>query len=108
MKKAFALAVLLSAASIGGAYARDMGSAAAMPANHVSIVYTNPEQDDSARILDVPDIFIHPTRAMTQAAQSEIRSDRALHAELVDHNVQLNNVVAIDTAANGGKIVYVR
>ena len=106
MKKAFALAVLLSAASISGAYARDMGSAAA--ANDVRIVYTNPEQDNSARILDVPDIFIHPTRAMTQAAQSEIRSDRALHAELVGHNVQLNNVVAIDTAANGGKIVYVR
>ncbi|OHV84180.1 hypothetical protein [Rhizobium sp. LCM 4573] len=107
MKKAFALAVLLSAASIGGAYARDTGTAA-MPADDVRIVYTNPEQDDSARILGVPDSFIHPTREMTQAAQSEIRSDRALHAELVGHNVQLNNVVAIDTAANGGKIVYIR
>jgi len=107
MNKAFALAVLMSAATMGSAYARDMGTAA-RPDSGVSIVYTNPEADDSARILDVPEIFIHPSASMTQAAQNEIRTDSGLHQALVSQNVELNNVVAIQTAADGSRTVYVR
>lgn len=108
MNKAFALAVLMTAATMGtAAYARDMGMATT-PSSDVAIVYTNPEADDSARILDVPDIFIHPSRSMTQAAQNEIRTDSGLHQALVSQNVELNNVVAIQTAADGSKTVYVR
>ncbi|CDZ58399.1 hypothetical protein [Neorhizobium galegae] len=108
MNKAFALAVLMSAATMGtAAYARDMGMTA-KPAGDVAIVYTDPEIDNSAKRLDVPDSIIHPSQAMVQKAQAEVKADRALRADLLSQNVELNNVVAIDTAADGSRIVYVR
>ncbi|MEN3149386.1 hypothetical protein ABCW43_18970 [Neorhizobium sp. IRAMC:178] len=107
MNKAFALAVLMSAATVGTAYARDMGMTA-KPAGDVAIVYTDPEIDNSAKRLDVPDAFIHPDQATIQKAQNEVKTDRALRADLLSHKVELNNVVAIDTAADGSRIVYVR
>lgn len=108
MNKAFALAVLMSAATMGtAAYARDM-SMTAKPAGDVAIVYTDPELDNSAKRLDVPDSIIHPTPAMVQQAQNEVKTDRALRADLLSQNVELNNVVAIDTAADGSRTVYVR
>jgi hypothetical protein len=107
MNKAFALAVLMSAATVGTAYARDMGMTA-KPAGDVAIVFTNPELDDSAKRLDVPDSVIHPDQATIQKAQNEVKTDRALRADLLSQNVELNNVVAIDTAADGSRTVYVR
>jgi hypothetical protein len=107
MNKAFALAVLMSAATVGTAYARDMGMAV-KPAGDVAIVFTNPELDDSAKRLDVPDSVIHPDQATIQKAQNEVKTDRALRADLLSQNVELNNVVAIDTAADGSRTVYVR
>ncbi|WP_117192516.1 hypothetical protein [Rhizobium terrae] len=107
MNKAFALAVLMSAAALGMAQARDMG-AMAKPATDVAIVYTDPEIDNSAKRLDIPESFVHPTQAMVNQAQAEIRHDPSLRAALVGRNVELNNVVAIDTAADGSRTVYVR
>ncbi len=107
MNKAFALAALISAAAMGTAYAQNT-SMAAKPAGNISIVYTNPELDNSAKRLDVPESIIHPTPEMVQKAQNEVNSDRALRADLLSQNVELNNVVAIDTAADGSRIVYVR
>ncbi|MGK6312107.1 hypothetical protein [Neorhizobium sp. DT-125] len=107
MNKAFALAVLMSAATMGSAYAREMGTPV-KPATDVAIVYTDPETADAARRLDIPDTIVHPSRSMIQKAQAEIRQDPALHAALVRQDVELNNVVAIDTAADGSRIVYVR
>lgn len=107
MNKAFALAVLMSAATMGTAYARDMGMTA-KSAGDVAIVYTDPAADNNARQLDVPDSIVHPSPAMVQQAQNEVKTDPALRADLLNHNVELNNVVAIDTAADGSRIVYVR
>ncbi|CDZ46155.1 hypothetical protein [Neorhizobium galegae] len=107
MNKAFALVVLMSAATMGTAYARDMGMTA-KPAGDVAIVYTDPEIDNSAKRLDVPESIIHPSQAMVQKAQAEVKADRALRADLLKQNVELNNVVAIDTAADGSRTVYVR
>ena len=107
MKKAFALAVLMSAVTLGGAYARDMGRVAA-PATNFSIVYTDPELDNSAKRLDIPEAIVHPTPAMVDQAQARLAHDPALRAGLQQKNVELNNVVAIDTAADGSRIVYVR
>mgnify|MGYP007051633222 CR=1 FL=1 len=107
MNKAFALAVMMSAAAMGTAHAREMGMAV-KPATDVAIVYTNPETPDVARQLDIPDTILHPSQPMIRKAQAEIRQDPALHAALVKQDVELNNVVAIDTAADGSRIVYVR
>jgi hypothetical protein len=41
-------------------------------------------------------------------AQAELQKDQALTAALTAQNVQLENVVLIETAANGGKTVYVK
>lgn len=46
--------------------------------------------------------------AQVQEAQAEVQSDPALESALLAENVQLNNVVEVETAANGGKIVYIR
>jgi|GEM_PF-785327 hypothetical protein len=46
--------------------------------------------------------------AQVQQAQTEISADPNLAANLQSKNVQLQNVIHIQTAANGGKIVYVR
>ncbi len=56
----------------------------------------------------VPRIYRNPSPQTIAAAQSEIRTNRRLRAVLVGKRVQLHNVVGIETALNGGKIVYIR
>ena len=41
-------------------------------------------------------------------AQAELQKDPTLTAALTAQNVQLNNVVLVETAADGGKVVYVK
>ena len=101
MNKAFALAVLISTASFGTVYAAEM-------APDVNVVFTNPDIDNSAKQLDIPDIYVHPSADMIQSAQAEIKSDSALRHELQAQSVELNNVTAIQTAADGSQTVYVR
>lgn len=111
-----ALAVALSASSVAGmAYAQsaDMAAPGNAPAtipadDGVSVVYLTPMSQSNQANMPVPDQFANPTEATTAAAQNEIRTDPQLLASLETRSVQLDNVVAIDTAANGGKIVYVR
>ena len=43
-----------------------------------------------------------------EKAQADLQSDPALVQALASKNVQLNNVVEVQTAADGGKIVYVK
>ncbi|MCX8996447.1 hypothetical protein NOF55_04940 [Rhizobiaceae bacterium BDR2-2] len=45
---------------------------------------------------------------VTQEAQAEASSDPAIADQLAARSIGLHNVVEVDTAANGGKIVYVR
>lgn len=108
MNKAFALATLMSLATMGSAYARETGSMATSAQNDVRIVYTDPDADDSARFLSIPDTFAHPDRSTIKAAQNEVRTDSRLRQTLVGQNVELNNVVGIEKAADGSRIVYVR
>jgi hypothetical protein len=105
-----ALAVAISASSVAGmAYAQSADAPNTIPAHDgVSVVYLTPLSDSGQANMQVPDRFAHPTESTTAAAQSEIHTDSQLLASLETRNVQLDNVVAIDTAANGGKIVYVR
>lgn len=46
--------------------------------------------------------------AAVEQAQAELQSDPALTEILASKNVQLQNVVEVKTAADGGKIVYVK
>ncbi|TPP11444.1 hypothetical protein [Rhizobium glycinendophyticum] len=41
-------------------------------------------------------------------AQAELQNDPTLVAALDAKNVQLTNVVLVETAANGGKVVYIK
>lgn len=109
MKKALALATMLSASVFAaGAYAQDTSVTAPAPsASDVTIVnVTNDPSTGSGSRL--PKTVTDPSPDVTQAAQSQIQSDPALMTALQEQNVELQNVIAVETAANGGKVVYIR
>ena len=108
MKKAIALAALLSASTFAGAYAQDTGVTAPAPSSMdvtVVNVTNDPSADNGSRL---PQTISNPTPDVIQAAQAQVSSDPALQSALKEQNVELQNVVAIETAANGGKTVYIR
>ncbi|MGK6312108.1 hypothetical protein [Neorhizobium sp. DT-125] len=109
MKKALALAALISASALGGAYAQDLGPTAPTPSPaNVSVVYITETNDSESSNPQVPLTLRTPNADAAQAAQVQIQSDPALMAALEQKNVELQNVAGIETAADGGKIVYVR
>lgn len=61
--------------------------------------------DDQDRI---PLIYRYPSAETVARAQDEIASNAALRDALVRRNIHPQNVVAVQTAANGGKIIYAR
>jgi len=105
MNKAFALAVLMSAAAMGTAYARPMP---VMPEKNVNVIYTDPDERHSDRLLGVPESTIDPTQSEIRHAQAEVRHDPALRAALLKDNVELNNVTGVTSDNAGGTNVYVR
>lgn len=48
------------------------------------------------------------TPARMRAAQAEVNADPALRAAIERRNIALHNVVWVQTAANGGRILYYR
>lgn len=56
----------------------------------------------------VPGIYRHPSPETRARAQSEIASNPVIRASLKRRNIQSHNVVAIQTALDGGKIIYAR
>ena len=108
MKKVLALAALLSTATFAGAYAQDTSVTAPAPsAMEVNVVNVanDPTTDNGSRL---PRTISNPTPEVMEAAQAQVQSDPALMTALQEKNIELSNVVAIETAANGGKTVYVR
>jgi hypothetical protein len=109
MKKVIAssLAILISALSLGSiAHAQSfLGSRQAE--EHVAIAFLPPLSDRPSDG-DVPEEYRDPPQAVVAEAQGEVSSDANLRAILLSHNVELNNVVAIGSAGNGDRIVYVR
>ncbi|MEK1932712.1 MAG: hypothetical protein AAAC47_23655 [Pararhizobium sp.] len=61
--------------------------------------------DDQDRI---PLIYRYPSPETVARAQNEIASNPALREALERRNIQPQNVVAVQTAASGGKIIYAR
>ncbi len=113
-----ALASLLAVSPVAGiAYAQDAtadmsadsmatGSISADKVNVVQI--STLESDDSQR--NEFDRLTSKSKdpAAVEQAQAELKSDPALTEILTSKNVELNNVVEVQTAADGGKIVYVK
>jgi hypothetical protein len=108
MKKAITITVaaLLSVAPVGS-YA--MAQTAAMTDDMVTIV--NVEQsgtDNDNSVKQIPAEMKSATPEAMKMAQDEVAKDAALMAILQKKNVTMSNVVGVQTAANGGKIVYVK
>ncbi len=109
MKKAIALAALISASAFAaGASAQTMDTqmpAASTAGVTVVNVTNDPSSGSGSR---VPEGLSNPSPDVIQNAQAELQSDPSLADALTMQNVELANVIAIETAANGGKIVYIR
>ncbi|CDZ68276.1 Hypothetical protein NGAL_HAMBI2605_65610 [Neorhizobium galegae bv. orientalis] len=104
MKKriSIALAAILLAGAFGvPSFAQTTGS---VSGKHVSIVLLSEASKGSGGTGQVPTI----TPKATSDAQAMIHSDAELRSFLQQHNVELHNVIAIETAANGGRIVYLK
>lgn len=55
-----------------------------------------------------PAIFRDPSAEMRARAQAEIASNRVIRASLERRNIRPHNVLAIQTALDGSKIIYAR
>ncbi|MBP1852311.1 hypothetical protein [Rhizobium halophytocola] len=101
-----AFAGMLAASALGTAASAQM--APMYKSDNVSVIRidslnTDTSKQDYARLkLEATD------ETQTQAAQAEVAADAALATELKDNNVQMENIVDVDTAADGSKIVYIR
>lgn len=51
---------------------------------------------------------IHPSSARVTAAQAEASQDAGLREALDRRDIAIKNVIWVQTAANGGKVVYYR
>jgi hypothetical protein len=97
------LAMLIVAMSLGSfAIARDAGQVS------ITVIIIKDEIDDDDQTQQVPRTYRYPSQQTIAKAQNEIRSDAYLRGFLQNKRVQLRNVVGIQTAFNGGKIVYVK
>lgn len=109
-----ALASMMSVSALGGVALAQTAAPATTTApvqmmsdDMVSVVVI-PENAGEGSDKSIPGTVINASPQTIQSAQAEISSDPALRMTLEAKNVQLQNVVAIQTAANGGKTVYVR
>jgi hypothetical protein len=56
----------------------------------------------------VSPIYRHPSPQTLAKAQEEIRSNPDIRALLQRRGISFRNVVGVQTALNGGKVIYVR
>lgn len=106
MKKMLALAAMISASTFAGAYAQDTGAPAPSTADVTIVNIANPPMTKSGTTPAAETRTFSPD--VTQAAQAQVQSDPALQAAIRDKNVQVENIVAVETAGNGGKTVYIK
>ncbi|MFT4163230.1 hypothetical protein [Shinella zoogloeoides] len=110
-----ALASLLAVSPMAGvAYAQqsmdaDTMATSSISADKVNVVQISTLEADQDQRPEF-DRLSHKMNdpAEMEKAQAELQSDPGLTEVLASKNVQLNNVVEVRTAADGGKIVYVK
>ena len=100
-------ATAISAMSMGG-YAAAQTAAPMVADDMLTIVNVGSETNASTDTSSIPATYRNPSPESITKAQTEIQNDPALMASLVAKNVQLENVIGIQTAANGGKVVYTK
>ncbi len=107
-----AMIMVLSAAlavtgAVGPGFAQSSRSGGAQASVGITVIritgYFSPDD-----ILQVPDKYRHPSPQTIAQAQQEIRTNAAIRAVLQRKRIRAFNVVGVQTALNGGKIVYVR
>ncbi len=106
-----ALAGMLAASSLGGIASAQTAAAPAAPmaaTEGVNVVRIDSLNTDSTRGQYRQLMQMATDTAGVQEAQAEVQADPAITAALAEQNLQLSFVVDVVTAANGGKIVYVR
>lgn len=57
---------------------------------------------------DLPLTAIYPSRDRVETAQAEVRSSPALQEAMQKRGIRINNILWVQTALNGGKIVYIK
>ena len=106
-----ALAAILSTGFLSGCTSAET-SGSVTPAGRansgVVVIYINEQIYDDDDTQSAPNIYRNPSPQTIAAAQGEIASNASLRAVLQGKSVQLRNVVGVQTALNGGKVVYVR
>ena len=101
-----ALAGMLAASSLGGIAAAQ--TAATTMTDGVNIVRIETLDNDSTRG-QFDRLQLQATdKDQVAEAQAEVTADPAIASALKEQSIELMNVIDVDTAANGGKIVYVR
>ena len=105
-----ALASLLAVSPMAGvAYAQDTMATGSIAADNVNVVMLSALENDDSNRGQAEELKLKANDpAQMEKVQAELQSDPGLVEALAAKNVQLNNVVEISTAANGGKIVYVK
>jgi hypothetical protein len=62
----------------------------------------------SRRDQQLPLSVMYPMASTIRAAQSKVRGDRHLLQAIADRGIALHNVVEVQTALNGGHVIYYR
>ncbi|THF53929.1 hypothetical protein [Allorhizobium terrae] len=57
---------------------------------------------------DLPLTAIYPSKDRMQNAQAEVRSSPSLREAMQKRGIRIHNIVWVQTALNGGKIVYIK
>ena len=74
----------------------------------VTVIIIKDREDDDDQTQQIPRRYRFPDAETIALAQEEIRSNAYIRGILQRKRVQLRNVVGVQTAWSGGKIVYVR
>lgn len=84
-------------------------SGAMMKDDMVTVVQiTEGNKSSDANNTQIPPAYRNASSDVMMKAQDMIKADPMLMSALEKKNVQIQNVVGVDTAANGGKVVYVK
>lgn len=107
---ALTLAAAMSAASIGSVAIAQTTNATTpmMKDDMVTVVMIKEDSNSNAATKPVPEQFLKPTSEAMMKAQADAKADAKIMAALQKDNISIDKVVGIETAANGGKVVYAK
>lgn len=98
-----ALAGMLATSSLAGVATAQTATADNVTVIRIDSLNKDETKQDFARLS-----LIAQDPTQMQQAQAMVTQDPKLSTELQSENVQMNNIVSVETAADGSKIVYVK